>query len=144
MLHLALGNVTCQSICQALAPKVSAASSPLLSCVCSNARTSLATNGNVTNAVASTIPGTANMIRISCSDSQGPNQPCRPKSKTNNNPETTGDTLNGKSMIVTSSCFPRKSNLAISHAATIPNAALRGTAMAAVKRVSCMADTVAG
>ena len=38
---------------------------------------SRATNGNVTNAVASTMPGTAKMILMSCAVSHGPNQPLR-------------------------------------------------------------------
>ena len=39
-------------------------------------------SANVTNTVASTIPGTAKMMRMSCSASPGPNQPRAPKTST--------------------------------------------------------------
>ena len=88
---------------------------------------SRATNGNVTNIVASTMPGTAKMILMSCSNSHGPNQPCLPKSWTKISPATTGDTANGKSMSVVSRRLPRKSNRVIAHAAAMPKTALAGT-----------------
>ena len=82
---------------------------------------SRATNGNDTKTVARTMPGTAKMILMSCSNSHGPNQPCRPNSCTKISPETTGDTANGRSMSVISRRLPRNSNLVIAHAAAMPN-----------------------
>ena len=43
---------------------------------------SRATMGKVMKIVASTMPGTAKMILMSCASSQGPSQPCLPKSST--------------------------------------------------------------
>ena len=63
-----------------------------------NGMSSRATNGNVTNTVASTMPGTAKMIFTPWSSSQGPNQPCEPKRSTVTMPEITGETPNGRSM----------------------------------------------
>ena len=73
---------------------------------------SRATNGNDTKIVASTMPGTAKTILMSCSASHGPRNPCRPNSRTNTMPEITGDTANGRSISVVSSCLPRKVELA--------------------------------
>ena len=81
--------------------------------------------------VASTMPGTAKMILMSCAGSHGPNQPCAPNSSTKIRPATTGDTENGRSMRVISSCLPRKSNLAMAQAAATPNTRFSGTAIAA-------------
>src|SRR4051812_44157236 len=54
-------------------------------------------------------------------------------------PETTGDTLKGKSMSVMSRLLPGKRYFEISHAAATPNTTLSGTAIAAVNKVSLMA-----
>ncbi len=64
--------------------------------------TSRATKGNVTNTVASTMPGTAKMMWMSLSASHGPSHPCRPKSRTKTSPAMTGETLKGRSMSVRS------------------------------------------
>jgi hypothetical protein len=76
------GSVTRQNICQPLAPSTRAASSSVRPCACISGINSRATNGNVTKIVASTMPGTAKMICMLCSDSHGPNQPCAPKTRT--------------------------------------------------------------
>ena len=52
-------------------------------------------------------------------------------------PETTGDTENGRSISVIRTLFPGNANLAMVHAAAIPNTRLSGTAIAATSSVSC-------
>src|SRR5262245_22430349 len=101
--------------------------------------TSRATNGKVTKVVASTMPGTAKMTLMSCSESQLPNSPCLPNSSTKISPEITGETENGRSIRARSSVRPRKRKCAISHEAASPNATLQGTAIPAVSSVSLMA-----
>jgi hypothetical protein len=59
--HFTLGSVTRQKICQPLAPSTRAASSCSMPCACISGISSRATNGKVTNTVASTMPGTAKM-----------------------------------------------------------------------------------
>ena len=56
----------------------------------------------------------------------------------------TGETENGRSISVVSTLLPRKSNLAIAHAAATPNVRFSGTAMAAASSVSLIADTASG
>eukprot|EP01022_Parablepharisma_sp_SALTPOND_P004178 TRINITY_DN1187_c2_g1_i1.p1 TRINITY_DN1187_c2_g1~~TRINITY_DN1187_c2_g1_i1.p1 ORF type:complete len:554 (-),score=206.99 TRINITY_DN1187_c2_g1_i1:2173-3834(-) len=138
--HLMLGRVTCQKVRQPEAPSTRAASSSSLPCACISGISSRATNGKVTKTVASTMPGTAKRILMSCSRSQGPKQPCRPNSSTQIRPEITGETENGRSIRVSNRFLPRNSNLAIAHAAATPKTRFSGTAMAAVSRVSLMAD----
>jgi hypothetical protein len=60
--HLMFGSVTRQNVCQPLAPRLSAASSSSDPTASMTGMSSRATNGNVTNAVASTSPGSAKMI----------------------------------------------------------------------------------
>lgn len=76
------GSVTRKNVCQPEAPSTMAASSSSLPCACMSGISSRATNGNVTNTVASTMPGTAKMTLKSWSDRYGPNQPCAPNSST--------------------------------------------------------------
>ena len=76
--HFTLGSVTRQKICQPEAPSTRAASSCSSPCACISGMSSRATNGKVTNTVASTIPGTAKTTFMSWSRSHSPNQPCRP------------------------------------------------------------------
>ena len=76
------GSVTRQNVCQPLAPSDSAACSSSVPCSCISGISSRATNGNVTKIVASTMPGTAKMIWMSCACSHGPSQPCMPNSST--------------------------------------------------------------
>ena len=59
-------------------------------------------------------------------------------------PATTGDTANGRSIIVVSSDLPRKSNFATAHAAAMPKMTLHGTLMAATVKVSFIADHESG
>src|SRR3954469_24856580 len=103
---------------------------------------SRATSGNVTKVVAMTIPGTAKMILMSCSESHGPNQPRAPNNSTKIKPEITGETLNGRSTTVIRILLPQKSYFEISQAAAIPKTTLSGTEIPAVSRVSQIADTV--
>ena len=124
------------------APRVSAASSSSLPSDCITGSTSRATKGKVTKAVASTMPGTAKMILMSCSTSQPPSRPRAPNSSTKMRPEITGDTEKGMSMREMSRLLPGKRYLAMSQAAATPNTVLRGTTMAAVSRVSLMAAQV--
>ena len=64
--HLTLGIVTVRKIVKPLAPRVNAASSSAVPCCCMSGISSRATNGTVTKSVASTMPGTAKMIRTPC------------------------------------------------------------------------------
>ena len=105
---------------------------------------SRATNGAVTNVVASTMPGTAKMILMSWSSSQGPNQPWAPKSSTKIMPEITGETANGRSISVIRTFLPGNSNLEMHHAAATPKTRLSGTAIAAISRVSLAALSESG
>ena len=54
------------------AQRSAAASSSSVPCACISGISSRATNGKVTNIVASTMPGTAKMILMSCADQPGP------------------------------------------------------------------------
>src|SRR5262245_56960719 len=122
------------------APSVRAASSSSLPWLCMSGMSSRATNGDVTKRVDSTIPGSAKMILMSCSISQGPTSPCAPKRSTKIIPEMTGETLKGTSMSVVRRCLPRNSNFAIAHAAASPKIRFSGTAIAAVvsvRRIAC-------
>ena len=96
------------------------------------------------NMVARTMPGTAKMIFTPWAASHGPKKPWAPKRSTKIRPETTGDTAKGRSMAVTSSDFPRKSNFAIAHAAATPKAAFSGTEIAATRSVSRIAARAIG
>ena len=117
------GSVTRQNDLPAAARRAtSAASSSSVPCACISGISSRATNGNVTKIVASTMPGTAKMILMSCAASHGPNKPCAPNSSTKIRPEITGETENGRSISVISRRLPRNSNFAIAHAAATPNA----------------------
>ena len=100
--------------------------------------------GAVTKVVASTMPGTAKMIWMSCSESHSPNQPCAPKSSTKIMPEITGETAKGRSIRVISTFLPRNSNLEMHQAAAIPNTRLIGTAMLAIRSVSLAALSASG
>jgi hypothetical protein len=51
----------------------------------------------------------------------------------------TGDTANGRSMSVIRRLLPWNSNLAMAHAAAIPNTVFTGTTIAAVSSVSLIA-----
>ena len=106
-----LGSVTRKKVCQPLAPSTIAASSSSVPCSCISGISSRATKGAVTKVVASTMPGTAKMILMSCSTSQAPNQPWAPKSSTKIMPEITGETANGRSIRVISRFLPRELEL---------------------------------
>ena len=59
------GSVTRKNVCKPLAPSTTAASSSSLPAASITGMISRATNGNDTKIVASTMPGTANTIRMS-------------------------------------------------------------------------------
>src|SRR4051794_19811126 len=59
-------------------------------------------------------------------------------------PETTGDTEKGRSISVVSTLLPRKSNLAMAHAAATPKNKFAGTAITAASSVSRIADHASG
>ena len=105
---------------------------------------SRATNGTVTKSVASTMPGTAKMIRTPCAMSHSPNKPCAPNKRTKTRPDTTGETENGRSIKVTSAPLPRKRNFDTHQAAESPKAALIGTTIAATINVSAIAARASG
>jgi len=139
-----LGKVTRKKVCQPPAPRTMAASSSSAPCSCIKGISSRATKGEVMNAVASTIPGTAKMILMSWSSSQGPSQPCAPNNRTKIIPEITGETANGRSIRVVRTFFPGKSKRAMHQAAATPNTALIGTATAAMSSVSLAALSASG
>src|SRR3569833_1021678 len=138
------GSVTRKNVIQPPAPRVMAASSSSLTRCCMSGMSSRATYGKVTNIVARMIPGSAKMMLMSCCCSQTPNQPCRPNSSTYIMPEMTGDTANGRSMIVIRKLFQRNSNLAMAQDADSPKMVLIGTTISAVVNVSLMAAAVSG
>ena len=139
-----LGSVTRQKVCHPPAPSTIAASSSSVPCSCMSGISSRATNGAVTNVVASTMPGTAKMILMSCASSQGPNQPCAPNRRTKIIPEITGETAKGRSIRVISRFFPGNSNLEMHHAAATPKTRLIGTAIEAMSSVSLAALSASG
>ena len=143
--HLTLGSVTVRKVVQPLAPSVSAASSSAFPCCCMSGMSSRATNGKVTNSVASTMPGTAKMIWTSCAASHGPSRPCAPNRSTKTRPRH--DRRDGERQVdqgdERASCRG-KLNLAIAQAAESPNAALSGTTIAAIVSVSAIAASASG
>jgi len=139
-----LGRVTRKKVCQPPAPSTRAASSSSFPVACITGISSRATKGKVTKVVARASPGNAKTIRMSCSPSQGPKVPWRPKSRMKIIPEITGETAKGRSMRVMRAFFPGKSNLAMAQAAPRPKIRFRGTAMAAVSRVSFRAERARG
>ena len=140
-----LGSVTRQKVCQPLAPSDAAPPPPpRVPCACISGISSRATNGKVTNIVASTMPGTAKMILMSCSCEPRPEPALRPNSSTKIRPEITGETANGRSISVISRLLPRNSNLAIAQAAARPKTRLSGTAIAATSSVSRIAASASG
>ena len=139
-----LGSVTVRKVCKPQAPSVSAASSSAVPCSCISGISSRATNGKVTNIVASTMPGTAKMIWMPCAREPRPEAALRAEEQHVDRPETTGDTENGRSISVISRLLPRKSNLAIAQAAARPKTGLSGTAIAATSSVSRIAATRVG
>ena len=69
--HCMVGTVTRQNICQPLAPSVRAANSSSGPWASNTGISSRATNGSVTKAVTSTMPGVAKIMRMPCCCSQG-------------------------------------------------------------------------
>ena len=61
-----------------------------------------------------------------------------------NQPETTGETENGRSISVISRLLPTNSNLAIAQAAHTPNTRFRGTAIPAASNVNRIAASASG
>ena len=113
-------------------------------CASINGITSRATNGKVTNTVATTIPGMAKITLRSCSANHGPNHPLAPNSNTHTKPAITGDTANGRSISEINNARPRNRNLVNAHAAASPKAVFNGTEIAAAVKVSRTADHAAG
>ena len=134
-----LGSVTRQNVCHPQAPRTIAASSLSRPAASITVITSRATYANVTNVVASAMPGHAKMTRIPCASSQPPTGERGPTARTKRSPEMTGDTANGTSMRAVSTAFPRKSNLPIVHPAASPKTTLAGTTRAAVASVKRIA-----
>ena len=139
-----LGRVTVRKAFQPVAPSVNAASSSAFPSCCMTGMSSRATNGQVTNIVASAMPGTAKMIWMWCAATHGPSNPCAPNTSTKTRPLTTGDTEKGMSISVTSALLPGNWNLAIAQAAHTPNTMLIGTAIAAIVSVSRIAERASG
>src|SRR5690554_6746250 len=142
--HLMLGRVTRKNMVQALAPSERATTSSSLPCCCISGTSSRTTKGKVMNSVASTMPGRANRILMSCSRRNPANQPCEPNSSTRHRPATTGDTANGRSTSASSTRLPANSKRVSDHAANTPNTALTGITIAAVSRVSLSAAIASG
>src|SRR5690606_37166119 len=139
-----LGRVTRKNIVQALAPRERATTSSSWPCCCISGTSSRTTNGKVMNSVASTMPGRANRILISCSRRNSANQPWEPNSSTRHRPATTGETANGRSTRASSTRLPGNSKRVSDQAATRPNTPLIGITIAAVSRVSLSAAIASG
>ena len=139
-----LGSVTVRKVRAPEAPSVSAASSSARPCSIITGINSRATKGMVMNMVASTMPGTAKTTCMPLAIIQAPSAVLAPNSSTKHSPATTGETENGRSINVIRKALPRKSNLAMAQAAAMPKTAFSGTAMAAVSRVSRIAERASG
>ena len=111
------GSVICENIWNPFAPMRAAASSSSLPAAVRTGMISLDMKGNVTNIVARTIPGTANMICIPSYSRYGYRKLCLPNVSTNIRPAMIGDMVSGRSMSVDMIFLPRKVNLVMSHAA---------------------------
>src|SRR5437868_14425305 len=81
---------------------------------------------------------------MSCARSQGPKNPCKPKTSTKTRPTTTGETEKGKSIRVTSSVRPRNEKRAMAHAAATPKTVFKMTAIGATSNVKPIARRVSG
>ena len=107
-----------------------AASSSLAPWSCISGISSRATNGKVTKMVASTMPGTAKMILMSCVDQPRPEPALRAEQQ---HVDQAGDHRRHRerqSISVTSRFLPRNSNLAMAQAAATPKTTFSGTAIA--------------
>jgi hypothetical protein len=83
------------------------------------------------------------MMRMSCSSSQGPNQPRAPKSSTKINPAITGEMAKGRSMSVISRFLPFELEPGDGPGAATPKTVFSGTAIAAaisVRRIAARAS----
>jgi hypothetical protein len=105
---------------------------------------SRATNGKVTKIVASTMPGTAKMMRMSCASSQAPNHPWAPNSSTKINPEITGETANGRSISVIRQVLALELELGDGPRRRQAEARFSVTAAAAASSVRRMAESASG
>src|SRR5262245_37552977 len=139
-----LGSVTWRQTCQPRAPRLTAAISSSGPIASSNGMSSRAITGNVTNAVARTSPGVAKTILMPWSRSHGPKKPWRPKSSRSRSPTTTGETVNGRSIIDVSSARPGNRKRPMAQAAASPKTRLSATAIGATVRVKRMACRVSG
>ena len=106
-----------QKVCQPAAPSEIAASSSSLPCSSISGISSRATNGNVTNIVASTMPGHGEDDLDVVRRQPRAEPAVRAEQQHVDEPATTGETENGRSISVTSRLLPRNSNLAIAQAA---------------------------
>ena len=130
------GNVTFQNIVQPFAPISAAASSSSVPCEVRTGISSLDMNGNVTNIVASTIPGTANIILTPIALRYGYIKLCLPNVSTYIRPAIIGETVRGKSIKVDIIFLPLNWNFVISHEANIPKNVLHTTAISETSIVS--------
>src|SRR5215510_1785093 len=81
---------------------------------------------------------------MSCSRSQGPKMPCRPKSSSRKSPTTTGETVNGRSIRDVRKARPGNRKRAIDQAAASPKITFRPTATGATMSVSSIEWKVSG
>ena len=116
----------------------------LAPCACISGISSRATNGKVTKIVASTMPGTAKMILMSCAASHGPNQPCSAEQQ---HEDQAGDHRRDGERQVDQrdqQRLPGNSNLAIAQAAATPKTRLSGTAIAGDEQRQRIARSASG
>lgn len=106
--HLIWGKVIRRKIVNAPAPIKAAASSSSFPWAFSTGNSSRNTNGNVTNIVARTTPGTANTILMSYWYKKSPIHPIFPNVRINTSPAITGEMENGISIRVARTCLPGK------------------------------------
>ena len=136
------GKVILRKMVKPFAPMSAAASSSSVPCDSSTGMSSREMNGNVTNIVASTMPGTANTILISQSCNSGKIGLWRPNVSKKMRPAIIGETVTGKSISVAKIFLPLNLNLVMDHAAHRPKTVLMTTAKNVASNVKRIALTV--
>ncbi|CKS09234.1 Uncharacterised protein [Mycobacterium tuberculosis] len=142
--HRMEGSVIRQNVCHQPEPSVAAACSWSVPNSCNTGSTSRTTNGQVTNMLASTIPGSPKMILKPRSCSTKPRAPADPHSKINETPTMTGETAKGRSIIACKTPLPRNRLRASTNAVVTPKITFSGTTIATTSSDRFSADIAAG
>ena len=121
------GSVTRQKVCQPPAPSTRAASSSSVPWACIRGISSRATKGNVTNSVASTMPGTAKMILHVVGLQPRPEPAVAAEHQHEDQPGNHRRNAERQVDQRDQQLLPRNSNLAMAQAAATPKTVLSGT-----------------